>query len=237
VWLSATLLLAIPAFFLLSLYRGQAAIYLARDADDLHYNIRYGLVSAPLVAVFGGLGVAVTVGRLRGRARPVAWAVPAVLMAALLLPSLGPVATGNLEILRDRGAQQSRERTATATWLRDNYDHGQVMMEVFKNNDLVFSAQISQRRYITEGNVELWKIALERPETVARWVFMSGRKDDVIRARLGENPDFHRYFELVHHTNAPDAATQSDIFRLRDAPLTCRPIVSGDRMGQCASTD
>lgn len=234
-WVAASLLLAIPAFFVLSLFRGQAAIYLARDADDLHYNIRYGLVSAPLIAVFGGLGVAALLGRLPGRGGVLGWLVPGALAAALLLPSWERLITGNLEFLRDRGAQHSRERTATAAWLREHYDGGRVLMEVFKNNDLVFHAQIPQRRYVTEGNVELWKRALEHPETVVRWVFMSGRKDDVVRARLGENPDFHRYFERAHHTAAPDPAIQADIFRLRDVPLTCRPIVSGERMGQCAT--
>lgn len=234
--LASTVLLGIPVFFIFSLYRGQAAIYLAQDADDLHYNIRYGLVSAPLIAVFGGLGIAMSVGQLRRlRLPPVLVSVPAAiaLALALLVPAWGRISSGDLEILRDRGATYSKEREATAAWLRENYDSGRVMMEVFKNNDIVFASQISQRRFVTEANLELWEAALDHPETTVRWVFMSDRKDDAVRQRLMENPDFHRYYERRFFMDAEDAATRAHIFRLRDAPLTCRPYTSGERIGAC----
>jgi hypothetical protein len=62
---------------------------------------------------------------------------------------------------------------------------------------------------------------------------MSDRKDDEVRQRLMENLDFHRNYQRVFFMDATDAATRAHIFRLRDAPLTCRPHVSGEHLGTC----
>src|SRR5262249_33554728 len=49
-------LLTVPLFTVFSLSRGQSAIWIRAPADlaDLSYNIRYGAIAAPLIAIFGG---------------------------------------------------------------------------------------------------------------------------------------------------------------------------------------
>jgi hypothetical protein len=193
-------LLTIPLFNVFSLFRGQSAIWIRDPSDlaDFSYNIRYGAIAPPLIAVFGGL----TIGwaardLLRGRLQFLGYAAPVLLLVALLAPNWTRIETGDLEILKDRAAKPEPDRMASAHWLHDHYDGGAVLMEVFKNNDITFAAAIPQRRCITETNLTQFGQVLRNPEAWVRWVYVAGRNDDALRGRLLPDPEFHRTFERV----------------------------------------
>jgi hypothetical protein len=123
--------------------------------------VRYGLIALPLVAAFAGYAV---FRLLPGR---IGW-LPAVAALALAATNVPMISSADTQILNDRGAQVSVVRQGTINWLRQNYDGGRLLMEVFKNNDVTFGARIDQALWVTEGNPQIYNAALRQPQLFVR---------------------------------------------------------------------
>jgi len=196
-------LIAVPLYFILTMYTGQAAIDIA-PPGGAHYNIRYGLIAVPLVLTFAGyMAVSLVPRRLK-------W-LPVLGAAAFAITMIPAAYSGQTEILNDRGAIPSTGRLNQIAWLRRNYDGGRFTIEVFKNNDVTFSSHIPQARFITEGNPDLFKVALAEPQRFTRWVYLGHQEDDVVAGALGGTALLDDYYDLAY------ADSEAEIFRLKPA--------------------
>jgi hypothetical protein len=215
-------LLAVPAYFVVTLYLGQGAIDM-RSAP--YYNVRYGTIALPLIAAFAAYGATVLLPRLL---KPAA-AVGALLLVCTAAPTL---AAHNAVVLSDRGAQTDATRLSVITYLKQNYDGGRLLIETFKNNDISFNAQIAQSNLVTEGNPELYKAALLRPELFVEWIYagkneLSGSGDSVAIA-LGQDPALLDSYDVVLDNGA------ATLYRLK-APLL--PALTPTRALQSSASD
>lgn len=195
--ISALVLLSVPLFYITSLFLGQTAIG-NLDQYGHYYNIRYGLVALPVVAIFAALWV---------RRRMV---VGLILAGFLFVQTASNISQGQMAILNDAGAIPSEGKTEATQWLMANYDSGLVLIEMFKNNDIAFFSRIPLSRFLYEGNQGFWENALKDPQGRVRWVYMSKRPDDLIRQNLSGSQDFKDEFELVFEND------YAQIFRERE---------------------
>jgi len=217
-------LLGIPAYFVLSMVTGQGAMYVA-PAGQLHYNVRYGLIALPLVAVFGTYAVASWL--------PRRWALlPLVGAAAFTLSMLPVIQAHNSQIFLDRGANGSADRTAVVQWLRQNYDGGRLLVEAFKNNDVTFASHISQRSWVSEDNPAIYNASLTEPQRFVRWLYVGHSKGDAVEAALEGTTRglgvLDQYYDEVY-TN-----TDADIYRLK--PQFNDLQLTDDQLGTAAAT-
>ncbi len=182
--ISALVLLSVPLFYITSLFLGQTAIG-NLDQYGHYYNIRYGLIMLPVVAIFAALWV---------RRKIV---VGLILAGFLFVQTASNISQGQIAILNDAGAVPSESKTEATQWFMANYDYGSILIEMFKNNDVVFFSRISLSRFLYEGNLGIWEKALNEPEGQVRWVYMSKCPDDLIRQTLASRQDFEDNFELA----------------------------------------
>lgn len=206
-------LLVFLPFFVCALYAGQRPLHVPEISGDL-YNVRFALVMVLPAAVFTAYLVAA--------ADRVLWTVPAaaaVLVGCGHLFLVGPVTAQEAGAFRASAAEHVNARAAS--WLRDHYDGGRVLMQSWGNETVGFDSRVPVAQVVYEGSFRQWEAALADPVgQEVRWIHMRrtpGGEDEVWR-RLHDSPlmhfeykpayadDHHVFYRRVDHP-APDRTT------------------------------
>ncbi len=190
-------------FFVYSLYSAQRPLHVTQINGSL-YNVRFGLVMAPAVAIYASCLVEpirhLFLGRgrhTRLRAARIRYLTYGSLCGALAIPT---VLLGSVSTLQEaQGFQASatqRHNMVAAQWLSTHYDHGRVLMESFGNETVTFESHIPSSSIIYEGSYRMWEPALANPAgSHIRWIYMRrtpGNADDVWR-RLHSSGQLTQY--------------------------------------------
>jgi Dolichyl-phosphate-mannose-protein mannosyltransferase len=190
-------LLAAPAVFdvLYLGLKGTPPILVPQLIPHVSGNIRYGLVSLPLLCVLlgylarrppatvSGAGLAPTVLRAVLPAARMVWpVVQGALLAAVVAQPLFLVqrhfVVSYNEPNTSKYAADQQARVDLAHWLGAHYDGGHVLMSTFKGADRVILASgLPNREFIHEGSQNTWKCALRRPQRWARWIILFKGRD------------------------------------------------------------
>ena len=177
------LLCAPIAFELLSLLLGQSAIYVPQLDPVGFFNVRYGLVALPLVAV--GCGLLAAQGRRT-----------ALLAGLLAGAQVGLFAASGPPILVQDGRNGVSAAAAVGdapALLRNRYRGGRVLVDETNGygGGLIFDSQLNQRDFVISGDQEYWARALEKPSGQVRYIFF--RDDDIVGTQMTPEKlrDFH----------------------------------------------
>ncbi len=199
--LLAPLVLTAPfLFYLLALPLGQSVIVTRAANPEGLFNVRYGAMVAPLVAVSvaalaplvaraAGLGatLSASVRRRAGPARPTGpapsrvsltgaaavWLVALASGASLLLAPGGPVVVAEGALQR-RGASASFQ---AAAWLRDQPRDGLVLVDdALQPEAQIFFTEAGRplRDYVGTSVPALWETALVQPRPPIAWIVVLG---------------------------------------------------------------
>jgi hypothetical protein len=169
--LSPLVLLPLLPFYVYSLYYGQRPLHVMQIDGNL-YNVRFGvLMVLPLALFFAYLVEAVAAGARRiGRAAVVC---AYVCLAAVVCASIGTLAAGGTDTLKEAVASETASSVQAAAWLRTHYDGGLVLMESFGNDTVTFESHIPVGSIIFEGSYQQWAPALADPVgRHIRWIYM-----------------------------------------------------------------
>ncbi|GAA1331846.1 glycosyltransferase family 39 protein [Saccharothrix algeriensis] len=176
-------LLVFLPFFVCALYSGQRPLHVPEIGGDL-YNVRFALVMVLPAAVFTAY-LAVAADRVPLRLLPAA----AVLAGCGQLLLAAPVTAREAEVFRASAAE--RVNAQAASWLREHYDGGRVLMQSWSNETVSFDSRAPTGRIVYEGSFRQWEQALHDPVAQGiRWIHMRrtpGGEDEVWR-RLHDSP-------------------------------------------------
>lgn len=186
--IATSALLAPLVFNILALYLGHSVLYVQGLSGNTWFNIRYGVMMVPSLAIF--------IGFLIDRFRQ--FKVP--LISFLLLIILLSIASGDAVTIDDarEGASQ-KNVSEISRWLKENTadKEGFILISAASHDAIIFSSGLPMKRFIHEGTGEYWKSAVNNPRHWARWIIMrTYDPSDATYEKVAPSPDFNAY-ELV----------------------------------------
>jgi hypothetical protein len=213
----AALVFVVPfAFYIVSLYTGQAIIFAPGAApasvNDMWYNVRYGMVAVPPVGVFTSTLVArlpsprVTLGLLSARV-----VVISVIAAQALITFHG----GVLAVQDGQVGFSCYPYSVIPDYLRRHYNGGYVLNDAYKTQtDIAASQVVTLSDVVYQGTHKLWQEALANPAAVVTWVIVA--KGDAVSEQINtDGAEFNEQFELLLR----DYTSGASLYHLRGLPL------------------
>jgi hypothetical protein len=182
----ALLALWAPAIFnILALYLGFSVLFIQGLSGQTWFNVRYGSLMEPAVAIFAGYLV-----------HRISWA-KAVLLPLVLVVIAVSWRSADVVTIDDAtvgASQKNVSEIASALHQRAQNRHGLVLVSAASHDALIFSSGLSMNRFIHEGTGAYWDWALGEPDRWARWIVMRTNDDnDVTFKHLKDQPGLQKY--------------------------------------------
>ncbi|MFD0904571.1 glycosyltransferase [Actinomadura sediminis] len=199
-----TLLSFLP-FFVYALCSGRRPMKVPELQGEF-YNVRFALIMALPTALFLGYLVSAAPRRLLRLPARAALATAAV-ATVLAVP-------GTATLAEPRNWTSGDTARPAAAWLREHYDHGDLLMEGPHNETIAFRSGVPTGRIVYEGSYRLWEPALRTPAAHVRWIYartLPGWEDRVWR-RLRDDPALTRDYTLLFQDDV------QRIYRRKEAP-------------------
>jgi len=200
-YLPALALLVLFPFFVFALESGQRPLHVEEVSNDL-YNVRFGLLMILPAAILVGCAVTLLIGYD-------VWTkvVAGVAVAGAVVFALASfMQTDGIVTLKEPLAFAEQTHTTLSAeagaFLRQQYQGGDILMESFGNELVLFDAGITPSDNIYEGSYRLWEPALENPSAQhIEWVVMrAGDQPDKVYDALNESSAMDQY-ELVYQNS------------------------------------
>ncbi len=189
--IAGTALISPFVFNVIALYLGQTVVFVQGLTGNSWFNVRYGLMMAPSIAVF--------VGYLVYRLKSIRY----VLIVLILFVSFFSFVNRDAVTIDDAvfGAS-GKNVTQVSGWLRNHAEDqpGFVLISVASHDAIIFSSGLQMSRFIHEGTGEYWDLATTHPGHWARWIIMrTNDLNDQTFKLLQNNPEFKKDFVLKEH--------------------------------------
>lgn len=188
------LLFATPFIFnVISLYLGQSVIWVP-DVAPFHsgfFNIRYGLLMAPSLAVL--------IGYLSTKLKK----LNILLLILILIQGVwfyydnNTFSARNIITMRDSiGELRISYNDPSSTWIRGNCGSGLTLMSTV-NDPAMFYTGLPLKKFISEGNGNYWTQGLKNPQKYARCVVFGTYHADGVREAIQNSKTFDKYYLLA----------------------------------------
>jgi hypothetical protein len=199
----ATFILSAPLIFnILALFMGHSVLFIQGISGDTWFNVRYGLVIVPFIAIFIGI-LFDKVSNLR-----------LVLTGLLLLIFLFQFQSSDAVTIDDaRTGASQKNVTEVSGWLKQNAKDkpGFVLISAASHDAIIFSSGLPMTKFIHEGTGKYWEEATTTPEHWARWIIMRTNDDsDQTWKKVHVDPGFQKYQLMAKYPFA-------DIYALKEA--------------------
>ncbi len=196
---AVSLLLSPLIFNVAALFLGHSIINLPDIAPYTLFNVRYGLMMLPAVAIFAGY--------LAKNKK----LLLLVFLFALSLETIFAYKNNDIITVKDGiyGAS-AQGMTATGHWLGEHANEGLILIAASSQDSLIFQTGLPMKRFIHEGTGEYWKESLEDPTSHATWIAM--HHGDLVYNKLFDNPAFQNSYEKVYDGEF------TDIFEYNPSP-------------------
>jgi len=186
---AVTALLA-PFFFnILALYLGFSVIYVQGISGDTWFNIRYGIMLMPTIAIF--------IGYLTDRAR----AYRAVIIGSLLFVLFFAFANDDAVAIDDARVGSSQKNVSEVSgYLHTNAKDakGFILISAASHDAIIFSSGLAMKRFIHEGTGLYWEHATTIPDRWAKWIVMRTHDDnDLTWKAVSKAPGFQYYTRVA----------------------------------------
>lgn len=190
-------------FNILALYLGHSVIHLPELFGASWFNVRYGLLMLPWVAI--GVAYLASLPNILSKST--------VTLAALL--QLGLFLNSHYVVTLDDGLWGSSQKNVMAVgdWIEATIgpkEGSLVLVSVASHDAILFQSGLNMKRYIHEGTGKYWQRAIENPQDYADFVIMRTHDhlDSVARA-MDKVPGFFDDYELIYDD------TYADVYALK----------------------
>lgn len=184
-------LMAPFAFNILALYLGQSVLFIQGLNGNSWFNVRYGLMMIPTIAVFTGY----LVHRLKS--------IRYILVLLILFVSFFSIVNRDAVTIDDaQFGASGKNVTEVSGWLRNHAANtpGFVLISVASHDAIIFSSGLDMSRFIHEGTGQYWTLATVNPSHWARWIILrTNDLNDQTFYLLRYNSEFWNDYTLVHH--------------------------------------
>lgn len=172
-------------FNILALYLGHSVLFVQGISGDTWFNVRYGIMLMPTVAIFTGFLIDRVV-KLR-----------TVFVGLLLLVTFFSFANADTVTIDDARVGSSQKNVSEVSgWLRNNAKNqkGFILISVASHDAIIFSSDLPMKRFIHEGTGAYWDAATENPDLWARWIILrtNDTNDSTFRL-IKDAPGFANY--------------------------------------------
>jgi hypothetical protein len=194
--LTLSLLLSPLIFNISALYFGHSIINLPDIPPYTLFNVRYGLMMLPAIAVF--------IGYLARNQRIIQLLILIVLIGQTVLMYKG----GDVITVKDGISGASAQgMSETGKWLEENAKSGLILIAASSQDSLIFQSGFPLKRFIHEGTGDYWKESLETPTKYANYVAM--HHGDLVYRKLYDNTDFLNNYKKVYDGEFTDIFERS----------------------------
>lgn len=202
----ATLVLLAPlAFNILALYLGHSVLFIQGISGDTWFNVRYGVMLMPTIAVFIGILIN-AIPRLR-----------ALLIGLLAFVLFFAYVNYDAVTIDDAQVGSSQKNVSEVSgWLSKNtYDkEGFILISAASHDAIIFSSGLPMSRFIHEGTGLYWESATTSPDRWARWIVMrTNDVSDLTFRQIRGSDGFVGKYELI------DSYPFADIYQLKEEYL------------------
>ncbi|HSX10006.1 MAG TPA: hypothetical protein VLF93_07655 [Candidatus Saccharimonadales bacterium] len=189
----ASIALLAPFFFnILALYLGQSVLFIQGLNGNSWFNVRYGLMMAPTIAIF--------VGYLVYRLKSIKY----IMVLLVLFVMFFSFVNRDAVTLDDAVFGASGKNVSEVSgWLNSHASNtpGFVLISVASHDAIIFSSGLQMSRFIHEGTGIYWTLATKHPAQWARWIILrtNDPNDQTFRI-LENNREFRQdYVEVEHY--------------------------------------
>jgi hypothetical protein len=216
--LATSLSLISPFFFnVLALFLGFSVLFVQGITGNSLFNIRYGIMLAPTIAVF--------MGYLVDRVNILKPLITGVIIYVCLLAFVNYDAV----VVDDALVGSSQKNVSEVSgWLAQNAadKDGFILISAASHDAIIFSSGLPMKKFIHEGTGLYWESATSAPDTWARWIVMRTHdSNDLTFRMINDNPGLEK-FKLV------DSYPFADIYELREeylATLNTKEVFMGQK--------
>ncbi len=172
---NAGAVLLAPFFFnILALYLGQSSLYV-KDLMGSWFNVRYGLMMTPAIAIFIGYFVF--------RVKYTRYLFLGLFLLVTFFSYVNLDAVSLDDAVTGSSGKNVKE---VSSWLAANASEkpGFALISVASHDAIIFSSGMKMGRFIHEGTGDYWDLAIEHPTRWARWIIMRTHDDNDSTFRL-----------------------------------------------------
>jgi dolichyl-phosphate-mannose-protein mannosyltransferase len=198
-------------FYWLVLYMGVNTESLPQMGTGPYYNVRFGLLMIPALALFSGY--LMTAGQVVAR-RVLPGAVLAVILVVSVMNWMGGKSLVLREAVQGYGGDTRQTDQVDAQWLSTHYHGGNILYTYVNDPSLMFylltEYGFPDRAFITDANGAQFTRALAEPQRWVTWIVINNGLDnsqDPLWGALHRQSAWRRYFVLRktfpwHHSTA-----------------------------------
>lgn len=185
----ASIALLGPLFFnILALYLGFSVLFIQGINGDTWFNVRYGVMLMPFIAVFTGY----LVYKLEN--------LKIVLIGLLILVTFFQFNSFDAATIDDAKVGSSQKNVSEVSGYLKNHatdKKGFILISAASHDAIIFSSGLPMARFIHEGTGEYWKSATNAPDRWARWIVTRTYDDNDSTWKLIKNSDGLAKYSLV----------------------------------------
>lgn len=199
-----------PLFFnIAALYFGHSIINLDTIPPYTLFNVRYGLMMLPAIAVFAAYTTKKNL------------IMKFFVLIFLIIQTIIIYQSRDVITVKDGvyGAS-AQEMTETGEWLNRNVEKNDalILVAASSHDALIFQSGFPMKQFIHEGTGEYWEESLEDPTIYAEYIAM--HRGDLVYNALLANENFLNNYEKVYDGHF------TDVFRKSSNPL--KPLTVDD---------
>ncbi len=186
----ACLTLLSPLIFnIIALYFGHSVLFVQGLGTNSWFNVRYGLLMIPTIAIF--------VGYLMNRTKEFKY----VLIGLMLFVTLFGYINHEVVTIDDAKVGMSGKNVnEVSDYLREyaSDEEGYVLLSVARHDAIIFSSGLPMKRFIHEGTGDYWDLATAHPERWARWIVLRINDENDLTTKLVKHKkSFETKYKLV----------------------------------------
>lgn len=159
------------------------------------FNIRYGLIMLPFIALFS-----VYVFNVKHIALKILiYSLFFIQIYSYFYPQYSVIFQLPVN-LQYAASQPDQWQYDDSTWLKSHYTGGLILVSTLKHDPQMFKLGLNYKTYIHEGTDQYWKKSIKDPTTYANWVwFAYDNKDDPVNQYLHDSPILKDSYTLVYN--------------------------------------
>ncbi len=195
--IAVSALLAPLIFNILSLYLGQSVLFIQGLSGNTWFNVRYGIVMMPAIAIF--------VGYLLHKMNQFKLVLIGLMVFVLFFSFVNLDA---VTIDDARVGSSQKNVSEVSGWLRSNAKNkpGFVLISAASHDAIIFSSGLPMSKFIHEGTGEYWDLATASPNLWARWIVMRTNDLNDSTFKLVRKTKAYRdgNYKLINHYSFAD---------------------------------
>lgn len=187
---STVALLAPLAFNIVALVLGFSVLFVQGVSGTTWFNIRYGVMLAPTIAIF--------IGYLVDRLRSLRWVIIGLLSLVLFFGFTSQDAVSIDDALVGSSQKNVSE---VAGYLERNAKNSAdlILISAASHDAIIFSSNLPMKRFVHEGTGAYWEAATNNPDNWVRWIVVRTHDNNDLTWRSVSDKQGFIYYQLVEH--------------------------------------